>query len=73
MPANNYLLRETEGALESVKEWYNPSTRTIMLEGPFGYYDSIQLKPDESPREYLDVVKTQSRWCKVWKGIASNL
>lgn len=65
MPANNYLLRETEGALENIKEWYNPETHTIMLEGPFGYYDSIQLNPGESPKEYLDMVKIQSRWCKI--------
>lgn len=64
MVANNYLLRERDGVIENVKEWYNPDTHTIMIEDNDGLSESIQLRPEESPDQYMNVVKFQSTWGK---------
>jgi hypothetical protein len=63
MVANNYLLRERNGVIENVKEWYNPDTHTIMIEDNNGLSESIQLSPEESPKQYINTVKFQSTWC----------
>lgn len=62
MVANNYLLRERNGVIENVKEWYNPDTHTIMIEDNNGLSESIQLSPEESPKQYINTVKFQSTW-----------
>lgn len=64
MRSNNYLLRERDGYVENVKEWYHPDTHTIIIEDEAGYSGSIQLKNDETPKQYMNTVKIQSTWCR---------
>jgi len=63
MVSNNYLLRERDGVIENVKEWYNPETHTIIVEDNNGFSESIHLNTNESPKDYMNVVKFQSTWC----------
>lgn len=64
MHSNNYLLRERNGVVENIKEWYNPDTHAIVVEDEHGYSDVINLHPDETPEQYMNIVAFQSTWCK---------
>lgn len=61
--SNRYLLRKREGYIEDVEEWYNPNNHIIIVEHENGY-ETINLSPEDTAKQYMDIVKFQSSWCK---------
>lgn len=61
--SNSYLLRERDGLVEHVKEWYDPDTHSVIIEDEKSV-DVVRLAPEDSADQYMNIVETPSSWCK---------